>query len=136
MANPEHRTSPASRLITSIAEMKTFSRQLHALGKSLGLVPTMGALHEGHLSLVRQARRQCDAVVVSIFVNPLQFGSDEDVERYPRNLDADVETLRPFNVEGVFAPTAEEMFPKSFETFALPGPTAAPFEGASRPGHF
>ncbi len=124
------------RLIASIAEMKTFTRQVHTGGRSLGLVPTMGALHEGHLSLVRQARRQCDAVVVSIFVNPLQFGPGEDLERYPRNLDADLETLRPFNVEAVFAPTAEEMFSKNSETFVLPGQTAARFEGASRPGHF
>ncbi len=124
------------RLITSIAEMQTFGRQTRAAGKSLGLVPTMGALHEGHLSLVRQARRQCDVVVVSIFVNPTQFGPAEDISRYPRNLDQDLEELRPFRVEAVFAPAASEMYPEGFETFLTPGETAAPLEGASRPGHF
>jgi pantoate--beta-alanine ligase len=124
------------RLITSIAEMQIYGRQTRAAGKSLGLVPTMGALHEGHLSLVRQARRQCDVVVVSIFVNPTQFGPAEDISRYPRNLDQDLETLRPYRVEAVFAPTAGEMYPEGFETFIAPGETAAPLDGASRPGHF
>lgn len=124
------------RLISSIAEMKTFARQIHAGGKSLALVPTMGALHDGHLSLVRQAQRQCDAVVVSIFVNPLQFGPAEDFSRYPRNLDADLEFLRPFNVEAVFTPSAAEMYPEGFETFLMPGETASSLEGVSRPGHF
>lgn len=124
------------RLITSIAEMKTFSRQIHGSGKSLALVPTMGALHQGHLSLVRQALRQCDAVVVSIFVNPLQFGPREDFARYPRNLDADLELLRPFNIDVVFAPSADEIYPRGFETFMAPGETAASLEGGSRPGHF
>jgi pantoate--beta-alanine ligase len=124
------------RLITSIVEMQAFGRQTRAAGKSLGLVPTMGALHEGHLSLVRQARRQCDVVVVSIFVNPTQFGPAEDVSRYPRDLDQDLEALRPFRVEAVFAPGAGDMYPEGFETFLTTGETAAPLEGASRPGHF
>ena len=87
------------RLITSVSEMQGFSRQVHASGKSLGLVPTMGALHDGHFSLVRQARRQCDVVVVSIFVNPAQFSPEEDLSRYPRNLEKDLEPLGPFRVE-------------------------------------
>ena len=124
------------RLITSIAEMQGFARQTRSAGKSLGLVPTMGALHEGHLSLVRQARRQCDVVVVSIFVNPTQFGPAEDISRYPRNLEKDIEALRTFKVEAVFAPAATEMYPEGFETFVTPGETAASLEGASRPSHF
>src|SRR5712692_5512247 len=120
------------RLITSIPEMKTFSRQAHTAGKSLALVPTMGALHEGHLSLVRQAQRQCDAAVVSIFVNPIQFALDEDFDRYPRNLDADVEVLRAFNVEAVFAPSAAEMYPQGFESFVMLAETAASLEGTCR----
>jgi pantoate--beta-alanine ligase len=124
------------RLLTSIADMRAFSQQARAAGRSLGLVPTMGSLHEGHLSLVRQARRQCDAVVVSIFVNPTQFGPSEDFARYPRNLDRDLETLRPFRVDAVFAPDTAEMYPTMFETYVVPGEAAKPFEGASRPGHF
>jgi len=124
------------RLITSIPDMKAFSRQAHAAGKSLALVPTMGALHDGHLSLVRQAHRQCDAVVVSIFVNPTQFAPGEDLDRYPRNLEADVEVLRGFNTEVVFAPAAAAMYPQGFETFVAPGETAAALEGTYRPEHF
>lgn len=124
------------RLITSIADMRAFSLQARAAGRSVGLVPTMGSLHEGHLSLVRQARRQCDAVVVSIFVNPAQFGASEDFARYPRSLDRDLETLRPFRVDAVFAPDTAEMYPTIFETYVVPGEAAKPFEGASRPGHF
>ncbi len=124
------------RHISSIAEMKTFSRQVHSGGKSLALVPTMGALHEGHVSLMRQAQRQCDAVVISIFVNPLQFGPGEDLTSYPRNLEADLELLRPFNLEAVFTPSAEEMYPPGFQSFVVPGETAEAFEGAARPGHF
>ncbi len=124
------------RLITSIADMKAVSRQVRAAGKSLALVPTMGALHEGHLTLVRQARGQCDAVVVSIFVNPTQFGAGEDFSLYPRNLERDLELLRPFRIEAAFAPSPAEMYPEGFETFVEPGETAASLEGTSRPGHF
>jgi pantoate--beta-alanine ligase len=124
------------RLITSIADMKAFSRQVRTAGKSLALVPTMGALHDGHLSLVRQARSQCDVVILSIFANPTQFGPGDDFERYPRTLDQDMELARPFKVEGVFAPSVAEMYPEGFETFIEPGEIALPLEGTSRPGHF
>lgn len=124
------------RLITSIAEMQGLSREARSRGNSLALVPTMGALHEGHLSLVRHAKRQCDVVVVSIFVNPTQFGPGEVVARYPRQLEKDLEVLSPYNVDAAFAPTAAELYPEGFETFVEPGGIASPLEGASRPGHF
>lgn len=124
------------RLITSIADMRAFSQQARAAGRSVGLVPTMGALHEGHLSLFRQAGNQCDTVVVSIFVNPAQFGPSEDLSRYPRSLDRDLEVLRPYKVDAVFAPDTAEMYPTVFQTYVVPGEAAVPFEGASRPGHF
>jgi pantoate--beta-alanine ligase len=124
------------RLISTIDEMRGFARQTRAAGKSLGLVPTMGALHQGHLSLVRQARSQCDVVVVSIFVNPTQFGPHEDISHYPRDLDRDLQLLRRLKVQIAFAPAADEMYPAGFDTQVVPGETAAPWEGASRPGHF
>lgn len=124
------------RLVTTITEIKSFLRQVHADGKSVALVPTMGSLHDGHLSLVRQAKRQCDVVVVSIFVNPTQFGPAEDFNRYPRNLEADVALLQPFMVDAVFAPSSSEMYPDGFESFVEPGETASTLEGALRPGHF
>jgi pantoate--beta-alanine ligase len=116
--------------------MRAFSRDVQARGRSLGLVPTMGALHEGHLSLVRQAKSQCDVVVVSVFVNPLQFNAADDLQRYPRDLEKDLEILRPFKIDAVFAPTAEEMYPGEFTVSVDPGRIAEPLEGASRPGHF
>ena len=124
------------RLITTVHEMKSVAREIRAQGKSLALVPTMGALHEGHLSLARRARRECDAVVVSIFVNPKQFGPGEDLARYPRNLDRDLDLLVPLQVDAAFAPGATEIYPQGFDTFIEPGALAAPLEGAARPGHF
>ncbi len=124
------------RLITSIAEMKAHSQQARLAGQSVALVPTMGALHDGHLSLVRQAKHQCDVVVVSIFVNPTQFAPGEDFASYPRSQEKDLELLQPFNVDAVFAPAASEMFPEGFSTFIELGETAALLEGTSRPGHF
>ncbi len=124
------------RLLTTLAEMQRLSRELRARGRSLALVPTMGALHEGHLSLVRQAKQQCDEVVVSIFVNSRQFESAQDLERYPRSLEKDLETLRPFGVEAVFAPSEKEMYPPGFTVAVDPGEVARPLEGALRPGHF
>ncbi len=124
------------RLITSINEMKSVARDTRTRGKSLGLVPTMGALHKGHVSLVAQAKHQCDVVVVSSFVNPTQFGPGEDYDRYPRQLDKDLDLLGAYNVDAVFAPSADEMYPEGFQTFVEPGPLAQLFEGASRPGHF
>jgi pantoate--beta-alanine ligase len=125
-----------TRWISTVSEMISFTAEARSRAKSLALVPTMGALHEGHLSLVRQAQMQCDVVVVSIFVNPTQFGPSEDFARYPRNLEKDLELLRFLKVHAVFAPSSEEMYPTGFSTFVDPGPIATVFEGALRPGHF
>ena len=124
------------RILSSKVEMKALVRRVRAAGRSLGLVPTMGALHEGHLSLVRLAKRQCDAVVVSVFVNPVQFGPQEDLTRYPRNLEKDAELLSPYNLDAIFAPNVEEMYPEGFQTYVAPGELAACFEGKARPEHF
>lgn len=104
--------------------------------RSVGLVPTMGALHEGHLSLVREARRMCDVVVVSVFVNPTQFGPTEDYEHYPRDLTKDTALLTDYNVDYIFAPTAEEMYPPGFCTYVNVSGLSKLLEGESRPGHF
>jgi len=113
------------------------TRALRHTGRRVMLVPTMGALHEGHLALVRAAKRVPGAVVaVSIFVNPLQFGANEDLDAYPRTLDADLELLRREGVEVVFAPTASAMYPDGFRTTVHPGPLGSELEGASRPTHF
>jgi pantoate--beta-alanine ligase len=104
--------------------------------RTIGLVPTMGALHEGHLSLVREARRMCDVVVVSVFVNPAQFGPGEDYERYPRDLTKDTALLTDYNVEYIFAPTVEEMYPRGFSTYVTVDGLSEQLEGAARPGHF
>ena len=111
-------------------------RQALATRKNIGFVPTMGALHEGHLSLVRAAKKQCDCVVVSIFVNPTQFGPSEDFSKYPRTLQADCELLRGENVDFVFAPSVDTMYPKGWETCIDVGSIAGPLEGRFRPGHF
>lgn len=104
--------------------------------QTIGLVPTMGALHDGHLSLVREARRMCDIVVVSVFVNPTQFGLDEDFQRYPRDLTHDAAILTDYNVDYIFAPSIEEIYPKDFATYVTVGGISEQLEGASRPGHF
>ena len=104
--------------------------------KTIGLVPTMGALHEGHLSLVREARRMCDVVVVSVFVNPAQFGPGEDFEKYPRDLTKDTALLTDYNVDYIFAPTVDEIYPKGFSTYVTVEGLSEQLEGSSRPGHF
>ncbi len=104
--------------------------------RTIGLVPTMGALHDGHLSLVREARRMCDVVVVSVFVNPTQFGPGEDYEKYPRDLTKDTALLTDYNVDYIFAPTVEEIYPKGFSTYVTVEGLSDQLEGSSRPGHF
>ena len=112
------------------------SKALRGVGRSVALVPTMGALHKGHLEIVRRARRNHTVVIVSIFVNPLQFGVNEDLDAYPRTLDADVALLRGEGVEVVFAPSVAQMYPNGPRTTVQPGPLGAELEGASRAGHF
>jgi pantoate--beta-alanine ligase len=104
--------------------------------KTIGLVPTMGALHEGHLSLVREARRMCDVVIVSVFVNPAQFGPSEDFNRYPRDLTGDTTKLADYNVDYIFAPPVEEVYPKNYSTYVNVEGISETMEGAARPGHF
>ena len=124
-------------IINRRQRMSSVARKIHReQGRTIGLVPTMGALHEGHLSLVREARRMCDVVVVSVFVNPTQFGPSEDYEHYPRDLTKDTAILTDYNVDYIFAPSAEEMYPKDFSTYVNVGGLSKPLEGATRPGHF
>ncbi len=116
--------------------MKTACRGLTRNGKSIGLVPTMGALHEGHLSLVRAAKLQCDAVAVSIFVNPLQFGPTEDFAKYPRTFQRDAGMLEELGVDLLFAPPVQEMYPAGAKTFVDVDDLSGKLDGGSRPGHF
>ncbi|MHB8539939.1 MAG: pantoate--beta-alanine ligase [Candidatus Acidiferrales bacterium] len=123
-------------IIRTIEWMKQTSRQAEAGGRVIGLIPTMGALHEGHLSLVRAAREQCSTIVVSIFVNPKQFGPTEDFQKYPRDFDKDRALLENLGVDYLFIPQADEMYPHDFRTFVHVEGLSDKFEGRSRPGHF
>lgn len=116
--------------------MFSISRKLRRESKTVGFVPTMGALHEGHLALVREARQRCDIVIVSIFVNPTQFNDPKDLERYPRDLTADAAMLAGYGVDYVFAPELTEIYPEGFATYVTVDGIAEILEGASRPGHF
>ena len=124
------------RVLTTIAEARSFSRELRRAGKTLGFVPTMGALHQGHLSLVDAARASSDFVAVSIFVNPTQFAPNEDLSRYPRTFTEDCRVLEEAGVEFVFAPSVEEMYPSAAGAFVNVGEVGDRLDGASRPGHF
>jgi pantoate--beta-alanine ligase len=123
-------------VLKTIAETRSACTRIRAAGKTLGLVPTMGALHEGHLSLVRAAEASCDAVAVTIFVNPTQFGPKEDFASYPRTLEQDCQTLEAAGVDLVFAPSVEEMYPNGASTFVEVAGLSERLDGASRPGHF
>ncbi|MAI33856.1 MAG: pantoate--beta-alanine ligase [Rubripirellula sp.] len=114
---------------------RVFVSALRSQGRTVGFVPTMGALHAGHLSLVESAR-SCDAVVASIYVNPTQFGPNEDLAKYPRTLNADLEQLRSAGVSAVFVPTNEQMYPDGFSTTVEPPRVSETLEGTCRPGHF
>jgi pantoate--beta-alanine ligase len=123
------------RIVTGVVEMQRVCRELRA-GGVVGFVPTMGALHEGHLSLVRRARAECDAVVASIFLNPLQFGVGEDLARYPRTFEADCAQLEEEGVAVLFAPGSAEMYPEGAVTTVTVAGIGDRLDGASRPGHF
>ena len=116
--------------------MKEQVRQARAESRVIGLVPTMGALHEGHTSLVRRARQDCSPVIASIFVNPKQFGPKEDFAKYPRTLEADTEQLAAAGVDSVFLPEAAEIYPPGFSTYVSVEGLSERLEGRSRPGHF
>jgi len=118
------------------SEVRRWMRVGREGGKRIGLVPTMGALHEGHLSLVRAAQRSCDFVAVTIFVNPTQFSPTEDLGKYPRTIDEDLKALRDLGVDLVFMPRREELYPDGYSTYVLPPAVADPFEGEFRPEHF
>jgi pantoate--beta-alanine ligase len=116
--------------------MFSISRKLRRENKTVGFVPTMGALHDGHLSLVKAARAQCDIVVVSIFVNPTQFNDKKDLDKYPRDLTADAAMLAGFDVDYVYAPEPGEIYPEGFSTYVYVEDLTESLEGPSRPGHF
>jgi pantoate--beta-alanine ligase len=122
--------------IATIAEMKAACRQVTCTGKTLGFVATMGALHEGHLSLVRASKSRCDVTAVSIFVNPLQFGPAEDLDKYPRTLERDAALLEQLGTDLLFTPGVEEMYPQRAQTYVLVEDLSNRLDGASRPGHF
>ena len=124
------------RLISSISEIRAAVREFQRAGKTVGLVPTMGALHEGHLSLVQRAKSECNVAVATIFVNPAQFAPHEDFSKYPRTLEADLQALATANCDLIFVPSREEMYPHGDSTFIEPPQVAQPLEGVCRPGHF
>jgi pantoate--beta-alanine ligase len=123
-------------IIRTISWMKETVQQARAENQVIGFVPTMGALHEGHISLIRQARTQCSRVYASIFLNPAQFGANEDLSKYPRTFDADVEKLNAAGVDVLFAPDAKEIYPPGFRTYVNVENLSERLEGKSRPGHF
>jgi len=123
-------------LVTTAIELRDAVAAARADSKLIGLVPTMGALHEGHLSLVRASLAQCDYTMVTIFVNPTQFGPHEDLGEYPRTLQADLDALAECGADLVFAPTNDAIYPNGFSTYVDPPQVAEPLEGRCRPGHF
>lgn len=136
-------------MLETIEQLQNWSRRKHAEGKRIGLVPTMGALHDGHLSLVRRSTESCDSTIVSIFVNPTQFGPNEDFHRYPRPLENDLKLLDSLGIatpnlpsQGgserleIFVPSVGAMYPPAFDTTVLTGGVTQPFEGRMRPTHF
>ena len=124
------------QIVERVAEMQRICGEFRRQNRVLGFVPTMGALHEGHLSLVRRARAECGVVVASIFVNPLQFGPGEDFGKYPRTFEEDCQRLNAEGVEVLFAPVAAEMYPEGAVTTVTVSGVGDRLDGASRPGHF
>lgn len=124
------------RIVKTVEEMQRVCGELRGAGQVIGFVPTMGALHEGHLSLVRRAKTECGSVVASIFVNPLQFGPSEDLDKYPRTFAQDCERLTAEGVEVLFAPEVAEMYPEGAVTTVTVAGVGDRLDGASRPGHF
>src|SRR5688572_21653862 len=129
-------TASDMQRLTRVTEMRKFVARARSRGKRVGFVPTMGFLHEGHLRLVDEARRRADVVVMSIFVNPLQFGPTEDLARYPRDLEGDAGKAEARGVDGLFVPEGREIYPEPPRVVVTPRSLAARWEGAARPGHF
>lgn len=123
-------------IINRRQRMASLSKKIRRENKTVGFVPTMGALHEGHLSLIAEARQMCDVVIVSIFVNPAQFNEKEDFNKYPRDLTADAAILANYQVDYIFAPEAQEIYGENFSTYVYVENLTETLEGASRPGHF
>ncbi|MEI6206108.1 MAG: pantoate--beta-alanine ligase [Desulfuromonadales bacterium] len=124
------------KIIKNINEMQSLALSFRRAGKCIAFVPTMGYLHDGHASLLREGRRRGDVLVLSIFVNPIQFGQNEDLGRYPRDMERDCDIAAASGVDVVFNPDAEEMYPRGFQTGVSVRELAMPLCGASRPGHF
>lgn len=124
------------KILRTVAEIRALARGWKARGETIGVVPTMGALHEGHLSLARRARAECDRVITTIFVNPKQFNNPEDLKKYPRTEEADAALLSTVPVEAIFAPPVEQIYPEGFGTNVSVGGVSEPLEGKMRPGHF
>lgn len=127
---------PTPPVISDPRAVYDLVREAQRRGQKVGIVPTMGALHAGHLSLVEASNRACDVTVVTIFVNPTQFGPNEDFQKYPRTLDSDLAALADLKVDAVFVPQAETMYPPGYSTYVEPPSVAQPLEGVCRPGHF
>jgi pantoate--beta-alanine ligase len=136
LVNPEAQSELPMKTISSVAEMTALAKEAKRAGKRVGLVPTMGALHAGHISLVGAGRTQTDVLVTSVFVNPKQFGPKEDFGKYPRTLEKDSELLAAAGVDYLFFPSVEEMYPKDSSTWVTVEGISDKLDGQSRPGHF
>ena len=123
-------------IINTISEMQTLARSFQRDGKTIAFVPTMGFLHEGHASLLREGRQRGDVLVLSIFVNPIQFGRNEDLDSYPRDMERDSRIAKECGVDIIFMPTAAEMYPQGFQTSITVRDLSLPLCGGNRPGHF
>jgi pantoate--beta-alanine ligase len=123
-------------ILRTVAEVRALARGWKAAGEMVGVVPTMGALHDGHLSLARRARAECDRVITTIFVNPKQFNNPDDLKKYPRTEEADAALLATIPVDAIFAPQPEEVYPEGYITTVSVGGVSEPLEGRMRPGHF
>jgi len=124
------------KIINSVAQMQSFSESLRVQGKKISFVPTMGYFHEGHLDLMREARKIADCLVVSIYVNPTQFGPKEDLSKYPRDFDRDYQMAQSVNVDVIFNPSDKEMYPENYQTYVNVEKVTGNLCGLSRPGHF
>lgn len=125
-----------TQVINTVKEMQAIAQHIKASGQSIGFIPTMGALHEGHLSMMRRSVEENDVTVISVFVNPLQFGPNEDFDAYPRQIEQDVAMVKDIGVNYVFYPTTEEMYPGAIDVNVTVGRLASVLEGEKRPGHF